>query len=85
MEMSDFGPPQEGPPGDDDDSEFRWKWGEPPPQGKKGQPLSAVTVRDLEYGIKTVSNGLKDPSKARFHDEDRRFLGALQRELARRG
>jgi len=57
-----------------------------PPYGNaKGQPVRGASVRDLGFYAQGARKSLADPSKARFHDKERRLLAAIEAELAGRG
>lgn len=51
---------------------------------KKGQPLSQVSKRDLEWLVGVTEESLADPAKERFRDANLYRLEEARAELARR-
>jgi len=49
----------------------------------KGMPVSGAEVKDLEFYAGGCRKSLADPTKARFHDSERRLLAAIEAELQR--
>lgn len=47
----------------------------------KGQPISALTVEDLQWYEKAVQNDLKDASKSKYHARAAQQLAIVQAEL----
>lgn len=57
-----------------------------PPFGRsKGQPIHGATQKDLEWYASTAQKDLADPSKARYHEEKRGLLAAINAEAKRQG
>jgi hypothetical protein len=47
----------------------------------KGLPIAGAALKDLEYYANGARRSLADPSKARFHDAERKLLAALEAEM----
>lgn len=57
-----------------------WPFGE-----DKGKPLSAITVKSLQWGKSRFAANLKDPEKEKWRADNEALLAATEAELARRG
>ena len=51
----------------------------------KGQPIAGASLGDLEYYAEGCRKSLNDPSKERFHEQERATLAALEAELGKHG
>lgn len=51
----------------------------------KGQPVRGAAVGDLGFYASCCRKSLADPSKAKFHETDRRLLAAIEAELKAQG
>lgn len=55
-----------------------------PNYGKsKGMPIAGASMQDLEYYASGARRSIADPSKARWHDQEKRLIAALEAEIAR--
>ena len=55
-----------------------------PPYGRsRGAPIAGASIQDLEFYINGSRRSLDDPSKARWHEQERVLLAAMEAELAR--
>jgi hypothetical protein len=56
------------------------------PFGKlKGQPVSKLSDKDLEWYAGKALDAINDPAKERWHAGERQWLGAVREEQVRRG
>ena len=51
----------------------------------KGAPIAGASKEDLEYYAAGARRTISDPSKSRWHDNERALLAAIEVELARQG
>ena len=49
----------------------------------KGMPIAGASMQDLEYYASGARRSIADPSKARWHDQEKRLISALEAEIAR--
>ncbi|GMU60136.1 MAG: hypothetical protein AMXMBFR34_18990 [Myxococcaceae bacterium] len=56
----------------------------PPPQQARAPPPVGGTLEDLEYIAQRARRTLADPSRARWHAQEREILTQVERELERR-
>lgn len=51
----------------------------------KGQPVSGVETKDLQFYVRTLQASIDNPEKARWREQNQASLDAIEAELARRG
>ncbi len=51
----------------------------------KGQPIAGAALAELEYYAAGCRKSIADPTKARWHDNERKTLAAIEAEILRQG